>query len=185
MDRAARIATLLNKKYYAETWKGIAEDIREDVFTRGWNKTIESFTQTYGSSDLDASLLLMAEYGFISPDDERYRKTVKAVRDALYYNGLVYRYKNEDDFGNPNSSFTICTFWLIQALYRTGQKEEARKMFDSLMACGNHLGLFSEDIDFNSRRLLGNFPQAYSHLALINTAVMFSKEKKVSRFIKP
>jgi alpha,alpha-trehalase len=185
MDRAARIAAMLEKKYYAETWRGIADDIKEDVFRKGWNKDLQTFTQTYGSPDLDASLLLMAEYGFIGADDPRYIKTVLAVKDALFYNGLVYRYKNSDDFGKPTSSFTICTFWLIQALFRIGKNEEAEELFESLLACGNHLGLFSEDIDFDTKRLLGNFPQAYSHLALIKTAVLFSPEKFISKFIKP
>jgi GH15 family glucan-1,4-alpha-glucosidase len=185
MDRAARIAAMLDKKYYTETWRGIADDIKEDVFRKGWNKDLQTFTQTYGSKDLDASLLLMAEYGFIDAGDPRYIKTVEAVKGALSYKGLVYRYKNDDDFGKPTSSFTICTFWLIQALFRIGMKEDAESLFESLLACGNHLGLFSEDIDFDSKRLLGNFPQAYSHLALIKTAVLFSEEKFVSKFIKP
>jgi len=108
-----------------------------------------------------------------------------AVKNALLYNGLVYRYINADDFGKPASSFTICTFWLIQALFRIGMKEEAKNIFENLLSYGNHLGLFSEDIDFTSKRLLGNFPQAYSHLALINTASLFSPEKFVPKFIKP
>jgi GH15 family glucan-1,4-alpha-glucosidase len=108
-----------------------------------------------------------------------------AVKNALFYNGLVYRYINHDDFGKPVSSFTICTFWLIQALFRIGMKEDAKNIFENLLACGNHLGLFSEDIDFSTKRLLGNFPQAYSHLSLINTATMFSGEKVIPKFIKP
>jgi GH15 family glucan-1,4-alpha-glucosidase len=185
MDRAAKIACLLNKTQYAETWRGIANDIKDDVFKYGWNDDLQTFTQTYGKSDLDASLLLMAEYGFISADNLKYQKTVIAVKQALFYNGLVYRYINPDDFGKPVSSFTICTFWLIQALFRIGMKEEAKSIFENLLACGNHLGLFSEDIDFSTKRLLGNFPQAYSHLALINTATLFSDEIVIPRFIKP
>jgi GH15 family glucan-1,4-alpha-glucosidase len=185
MDRAAKIACLLNKTNYAETWRGIANDIKDDVLKYGWNDDLQTFTQTYGKSDLDASLLLMAEYGFIGTDDKKYQKTVVAVKQALYYNGLVYRYINPDDFGKPVSSFTICTFWLIQALFRIGMKEEAKSIFENLLACGNHLGLFSEDIDFNTKRLLGNFPQAYSHLALINTATLFSDQVVIPRFIKP
>ena len=185
MDRAAKIAQLLNKHFYEETWRGIADDIKEDVLKNGWNTDLQTFTQTYGNSDLDASLLLMAEYGFIPASDIRYQKTVMAVKNALLYNGLVYRYINADDFGKPASSFTICTFWLIQALFRIGMKEEAKNIFENLLSYGNHLGLFSEDIDFTSKRLLGNFPQAYSHLALINTASLFSPEKFVPKFIKP
>jgi len=185
MDRAAEIAGLLNKRYYADTWRGIANDIKEDVLKNGWKEDQQTFTQTYCNSELDASLLLMAEYGFISADDIKYQKTVIAVKNALFYNGLVYRYKNPDDFGKPTSSFTICTFWLIQALFRIGMKEEAKNIFENLLGYGNHLGLFSEDIEFSSKRLLGNFPQAYSHLALINTAAMFSEENVLPKFIKP
>jgi alpha,alpha-trehalase len=185
MDRAAKIAVLLNKTYYAETWRGIADDIKDDVLKKGWNKQLQTFTQTYSNSELDASLLLMAEYGFISADDPKYQKTVMAVKNALFQNGLIYRYLNPDDFGKPTSSFTICNFWLVQALFRIGMREEAKIIFESLLASGNHVGLFSEDIDFSTKRLLGNFPQAYSHLALINTAILFSEEKVTSKFIKP
>jgi len=127
----------------------------------------------------------MADYGFLSYSDPMYRKTVIAVKKALFHNGLVYRYVNDDDFGKPASSFTICSFWLVQALFRTGMETEAKLIFEALLACGNHLGLFSEDIDFTTKRLLGNFPQAYSHLALINTAAMFSEENIIPKFIKP
>jgi alpha,alpha-trehalase len=185
MDRAAKIADLLHKKHYAEEWRAIANDIKEEVMRKGWNEDLQTFTQTYTNKNMDASLLLMAEYGFLANTDPRYRKTVIAVKKSLFHNGLVYRYKNNDDFGKPASSFTICTFWLIQALFRIGMKEDAQALFESMLACGNHLGLFSEDIDFSTKRLLGNFPQAYSHLALINTAVLFSEEKFVSKFIKP
>ena len=185
MDRATKIAYALNKPQYAETWEGIAHDIKEDVLKKGWNEDLQTFTQTYCNSELDASLLLMAEYGFIAADDIRYQKTVMAVKNALFYDGLVYRYKVPDDFGKPMSSFTICTFWLVQALFRIGSKEDAKSIFDNLLAYGNHLGLFSEDIHFSTKRLLGNFPQAYSHLALINTATLFSEEKLIPKSIKP
>lgn len=185
MDRAAKIALLLNKKYYARLWRDTADEIRNDVLRNGWNEELQTFTQTYCNSHLDASLLLMAEYGFLEDTDTKYVQTVLAVKKTLYHNGLMYRYVNSDDFGKPSSSFTICTFWLIQALFRTGMKDEAKDVFDNLLKSGNHLGLYSEDLDFSTRRLLGNFPQAYSFLALINTAVMFSEEKFISKFFKP
>jgi GH15 family glucan-1,4-alpha-glucosidase len=185
MDRASKIARLLNKQSYAQDWQDIADDIKADVLKYGWNEGLQTFTQTYGNSDLDASLLLIAEYGFVSIDDPMYQGTVLAVKNALFYNGLMYRYINSDDFGKPTSSFTISTFWLVQALHRIGMNEEAKQIFEDLLLCGNHVGLFSEDIDFLEKRLLGNFPQAYSHLALINTAIMFSEEKFISKFIKP
>jgi GH15 family glucan-1,4-alpha-glucosidase len=185
IDRATEIAFILNKTYYAESWRDIANDIKEDVLKNGWKEDLQTFTQTYCNSELDASLLLMADYGFIDYDDMKYRKTVMAVKKALFYNGLVYRYINHDDFGKPASSFTMCTFWLIQALFRIGMKEDAKNILENLLACANHLGLYSEDIDFSTKRLLGNFPQAYSHLALINTATMFSEERAIPKFIKP
>ncbi len=185
MDRGAKIASLLNNRKYEVLWRNIANDIKMDVLENGWNNALQAFTQYYGSSDFDASLLLMSEYGFIEPENEKYKMTVLAVKDTLFSNGLMYRYVNTDDFGRPSSSFTICTFWLIQALFKIGQQEEAKKIFEDLLSYGNHLGLFSEDIDFTSKKLLGNFPQAYSHLALINTATLFSEEKITSKFIKP
>lgn len=185
MDRATKIATMLHKTSYAESWAGIAADIKAEVLQHGWNARLQSFTQAYDNSHLDASLLLLAEYGFIEPADARFRSTVTAVKNALYHNGLMYRYINNDDFGQPTSAFTICTFWLVQALHATGQHAEARAIFDNLLSFGNHLGLFSEDIDFDTKELLGNFPQAYSHLALIRTAILFSDEKPTSKFIKP
>ncbi len=185
LDRGALIAELLHKKYYEKTWRTLANKVREEVMAKGWKEDMQTFTQTYCNRDMDASLLLMAEYGFISAEDERYVKTVCAVQKALFFKGLMYRYVNHDDFGKPTSSFTICTFWLVEALYRIGEKKEAREIFDRLLTYGNHLGLFSEDIDFETKRLLGNFPQAYSHLALVNTATLFSGEKQVSQFLKP
>ncbi len=185
MDRAAKIAILLNKDYYAEIWGSIANDIKNEILTKGWKEDLQTFTQTYCNSELDASLLLMADYGFIDAKDDKYIKTVQAAKKALFHNGLMFRYINSDDFGKPSSSFTICTFWLIQSLYKIGMEDEAKEIFENLLKCCNHVGLFSEDIDFNSKRLLGNFPQAYSHLALINTAILFSNEKFMSKFIKP
>ncbi len=185
LDRAIAIAKFLNKKDYETAWKKEAASIKEDIFTHGWNDELQSFTQTYDSFDVDSSLLLMAYYGFIDARDERFVKTVKKIKNELFYNGLMYRYKNDDGFGLPSSSFTICTFWLIRALYKIGEKDEALKIFEELLSCSNHLGLFSEDLDFKTKRQLGNFPQAYSHLALIDTALLFTEEKRVSQFIKP
>lgn len=185
LDRAVRIADLIHKNYYAMLWRKEADKIQTDVFTKGWNEEIQSFTQAYGSTDMDSSLLLMEDYGFIAADDERYIKTVKAVQKSLFYKELMFRYKIADDFGTPSSAFTICTFWLVRALYVIGETEEARQLFNRLITYTNHLGLMSEDLDFESKRQLGNFPQAYSHLAMINTAILLSNEKPVSKFIRP
>ncbi|MBC8005714.1 MAG: glycoside hydrolase family 15 protein [Verrucomicrobia bacterium] len=185
LDRGMKIAQLLNMPDYVKRWKKEAYRIKLDIFKNGWNEELQSFTQTYHNVDLDASLLLMEEYGFISASDERYKKTVQAIKNQLFYKGLMYRYINADDFGRLSSSFTICTFWLIRGLFVTGQKDEAFEIFNKIVGYSNPLGLFSEDLDFESKRQLGNFPQAYSHLALINTASLFSEERPISKFIRP
>ena len=153
-----------------------------------WRKpdkeNIQSFTQTYDNEAMDASLLLMEPYGFIGADDIRYHKTVKAVKKALLHKGLMYRYNSKDDFGLPSSAFTICTFWLVRALFVIGEKNEARCLFDEILKYSNHLGLFSEDLNFDTKEQLGNFPQAYSHLALVNTAILFAEEDKTQQFIR-
>ena len=171
IDRAIRIARIIRMDDYAESWQPLADEIKADIYEKAWNKELGAFTQSYGSSDLDAANLLMEPYGFIAARDPKYMSTVKATEAGLTRNGLMYRYRNRDDFGLPSSSFTICTFWLINSLNAIGEKNQARKMFDNLLSYSNHLGLFSEDLDFNTKRLLGNFPQAYSHLALIETAI--------------
>jgi GH15 family glucan-1,4-alpha-glucosidase len=184
IDRASKIASLLQKDKYANVWEGAAGEIKEDIITNGWKEEIQSFSQAYDNLDFDSSVLLMQTYGFIEATDERYIKTVKAIKENLLHNGLMYRYKSADDFGEPTSAFTICTFWLIEALYVIGEKEEAREIFEELIKNANHVGLFSEDLDFKTKRRLGNFPQAYSHLALINTAALFAEEKTLSQFIR-
>ena len=185
LDRAINIAKFLNKPAYEEYWQEEADKIKEDIFLHGWNQEMQSFTQTYDNFDMDSSLLLMEQYGFIQADDERYIKTVKKIKKELFHKGLMYRYKSGDDFGLPSSSFTICTFWMIRALYVIGQKKDAMKIFNRMLTYSNHLGLFSEDLDFDTKRQLGNFPQAYSHLAMINTAILFAEEKAFSKFVRP
>ncbi|GLB50224.1 glycoside hydrolase family 15 protein [Neptunitalea lumnitzerae] len=170
IDRAVKTAKILNKPRYIERWKPLEQEIKNDIFKNAWSEEKQAFTQSYGSKDMDASVLLMEAYGIIDARDERYVKTVHAIEEELCHDGLMYRYKNQDDFGLPSSSFTICTFWLINSLNKIGEHKKAIEMFDRLLSYSNHLGLFSEDIDFKTKRLLGNFPQAYSHLALIETA---------------
>jgi GH15 family glucan-1,4-alpha-glucosidase len=162
---------------YFEPWSELRDTIRENVMRNGWDEELNAFTQYYGSKNMDAANLLMEHYGFIEANDPRYISTVLRIKEELLRDGLMYRYINEDDFGLPSSSFTICTFWMIQSLYKIGEREEAKKMFDNVLSYSNTLGLFSEDIDFTSKRLLGNFPQGYSHLALIETALLMDIEK--------
>ena len=185
LDRAEKIAVMLQKGGYADKWRCEAELIKTDVFMQGWKEEIQSFSQTYCNTELDSSLLLMEVYGFIDATDLRYKQTVDAIYRKLMYKGLMFRYNNVDDFGIPSSAFTICTFWMVRALYVTGRQAEALTLFETLLSYSNHLGLFSEDLDFDTKSQLGNFPQAYSHLALINTAMLFGEEKRLSKFIRP
>ncbi len=176
IDRAIKVAEILGKQQKVEKWKPLENEIRMDIMKNAWNEDKQAFTQSYGSRHMDASVLLMESYGFIEAKNPMFIKTVKAIEEDLCYQGLLYRYKNEDDFGEPSSSFTICTFWFINSLYKIGEAKKAKQYFDVLLSYSNHLGLFSEDIDFKTKRLLGNFPQAYSHLALIECAINFSKK---------
>lgn len=185
LDRGSKIASLLKKYDCSRKWRHEADEIREDVLMHGWKEELQSFSQAYENLALDSSLLLMEPYGFIQPTDIRYHKTVEAVKKALFKNGLMYRYNSADDFGMPSSAFTICTFWLIRGLFAIGKKEEARALFDEILKYSNHLGLFSEDIDFETNEQLGNFPQAYSHLALVNTAILFAEEENRMDFKRP
>jgi GH15 family glucan-1,4-alpha-glucosidase len=182
VDKALKVAKLLGKTSKLARWQLLEEAIRADIMEKAWSEKAQAFTQAYDTEELDASVLLMEPYGFIDAKHPKFVSTVKAIERDLCYEGLLYRYKNKDDFGLPSSSFTICTFWFINSLYKIGEEQKAAMQFDRLLSYSNHLGLFSEDIDFESKRLLGNFPQAYSHLALIETAINLSKvtaEEKV------
>ena len=174
VDRAIKISELIQRGEKAKKWESLRDEIHDDIIKNAWSENKQAFTQSYGSHDLDSSVLLMESYGFIEASDSKFIKTVKSIEKELMFEGLLFRYKNKDDFGEPKSSFTVCTFWFIDSLYKIGEKKKAKKMFDELLSYSNHLGLFSEDIDFKSKELLGNFPQAYSHLALIETAFNFN-----------
>jgi len=174
VDRAIKISELIQRGEKAKKWESLRDEIHDDIIKNAWSENKQAFTQSYGSEDLDSSVLLMENYGFIEASDSKFIKTVKSIEKELMFEGLLFRYKNKDDFGEPKSSFTVCTFWFIDSLYKIGEKKKAKKMFDELLSYSNHLGLFSEDLDFKSKELLGNFPQAYSHLALIETAFNFN-----------
>ena len=178
IDRAIKVAKIVGKEDAVKKWNPIKIAIKKDIETNAWNEKVKAYTQSYGSDYLDASVLLIEQYGFVDADEDRFISTVNVIEKELAYDGLLYRYKNKDDFGLPTSSFTVCTFWFIKSLIKIGQFEKAKRYFENLLNYSNHLGLFSEDIDFKTKRLLGNFPQAYSHLALIDTALAFNFSNK-------
>lgn len=185
LDRASHIAELLGRPGERVFFRSAADTIRQDVLDKGWSERLGSFTQAYGNEEMDASLLLMEQYGFIAPDDKRYVATVKRIQKELMHNGLMFRYRNRDDFGTPGTAFTICSFWLVRALFVTGKQEEAAAVFEEVISHANHVGLLSEDLDFSTGRQLGNFPQAYSHLALIDVAALLDRQKFWPRIIRP
>ena len=170
MDRAAKIAAFWGRNKYIQGWNNLAEKIKEDILHNAWSEKTKTFIMHYDSDHLDASNLLMLHYSFLPPEDPRIRSTVYQYYKHLVKNGFMFRYLMEDDFGYPENAFIVCTFWMINALYLIGEKEKAREMFEYMLKYRNHLGLLSEDIEIYTGRLTGNFPQAYSHLALIQSA---------------
>jgi GH15 family glucan-1,4-alpha-glucosidase len=148
--------------------------IHNEVCTNSWNKSKNCFTRAYGSDQLDASLLLMPLVGFLPPDDPRVQSTVEAIERELMPAGFVERYDtSEVNDGLPPGEgvFLACSFWMVSCLKAIGRPHDARKLFERLIALSNDLGLLSEEYDLNQKRLVGNFPQAFSHIALVNAAV--------------
>ena len=178
MDRATRIAEFFQKQDDAKDYAYWRDLIKADILKKGRNPQTNALTQFYSGTSMDASNLLAQHYGFLSRKDPVYVDTVLQTFEKLSRDGLMYRYNSPDDFGLPKSSFTICTFWMIKSLYLIGREQQAIEMFEQVLKYSNHLGLFSEDICFDTKRLLGNFPQGYSHIALIDAALTISKSPK-------
>lgn len=174
-DRLARIAGRLGLAGDARRWRDAAERIHAGTLERGWNEELKSFVSTFGGADLDASLLLMPEIGFLPARDPRFLSTLAACEAHLRFGNHLYRYRAPDDFGEPETAFTACTFWLIDALSRTGRTAEAQEIFDEILARRNHLGMLSEGVHVDSGELWGNFPQTYSMVGLINAAMVLSR----------
>jgi GH15 family glucan-1,4-alpha-glucosidase len=173
LDRGARLARHVGDLALADRWASEAALIHADVLARGLDER-GVLTQTYGSGELDASILLLPLMGFLPPDDGRVRRTVLAIADELTEDGFVLRYRTEttdDGLSGEEGSFTICSFWLVSALARIGEVARARELFDRLLAHASPLGLYGEELDPVTGRHLGNFPQAFSHLALIGAAL--------------
>jgi len=175
IHRGAAIARSLQETALPLEWEAVADRERAVILRRGFNAELGFFTQTLDGVFPDASLLLLPTLGLIEPRDPRFLSTLDRYGDLLTENGLMLRYRNPDDFGAPTSAFTICSFWWAEALALAGRLEQAVEVFDRVCAFANPVGLFSEDIDPGSGRLLGNFPQAYTHVGLINAAVTISE----------
>lgn len=157
----------------ARDWKVKRDRLHRLICSRAFNRKLGAFTQTFSSDKLDASVLLPPIFGFLPFDDERVLSTVNVIQQRLGRDGLIYRYLPVKPRARE-SAFVACSFWVVQNLTGAGHRSEAERWFEKLLTRGNDLGLFSEEIDPESGRLMGNFPQAFSHIALINAARMLS-----------
>ena len=166
----------------ADRWREVRERIHADVSANGFDETLGSFVQSYGSKELDASLLLIPTTGFLPPDDPRIRGTIAVVERALFVDGFLMRYDTRtvaDGLPPGEGVFLACSFWLADAYVLVGRLDEARQLFERLLTLRNDVGLLAEEYDTRDRRLVGNFPQAFSHIALVNTA------HNLGRAVKP
>jgi GH15 family glucan-1,4-alpha-glucosidase len=177
-DRAIRLADKRSRSGPTATWQAIRDEIYEDIFTNFWSNERQSFVQEKGGNALDASVLLMPLFRFISPIDWRWLSTQEAIEKNLTEDALVYRYDAKcspvDGLSGTEGSFTACSFWFIECLARSHQTDKARLLFEKMLGYANHLGLYSEQLG-SSGEHLGNFPQAFTHLALISAATFLDR----------
>jgi GH15 family glucan-1,4-alpha-glucosidase len=172
LDRAAQLAQIQGESKLAETWLKTADQIKQDILKHGVDKR-GVLTQYYGTESLDASALLAAIFGFLPPSDERLRATVLAIAEELTDNGYVLRYRTDetdDGLSGKEGTFVICSFWLVSGLAAIGEMQRARDLMEKLVRIASPLGLYAEEFDADTGRHLGNFPQAFSHLALVEAA---------------
>ncbi len=183
-DRAVRLAEQFGLEAPVDRWRKVREEIHREVCERGYDRERRTFTQYYGSQELDASVLNIPLVGFLAGDDERVTGTIDAISRELGRDGFVSRYSTaETDDGLPGDEgqFLACSFWLVSALAVNGRVEEARALFERLLGLRNDLGLLAEEYDVQRRRQVGNFPQAFSHLTLINAADAISRAEEAAR----
>jgi GH15 family glucan-1,4-alpha-glucosidase len=185
LDRAVALADLLQASDRTESWKQRRDEIKETVVREAWSDEAGAFTQYFGSSSLDAANLMMPIVGFLPATDPRILATIEAIEQRLTDSrGLVYRYETDsgvDGLSGDEGTFLLCTFWLAQALALAGQVDRARAVFERAAGYANDLGLLAEEVDPNTGELLGNFPQAFSHIGLVNAAWAISKAERQAR----
>jgi GH15 family glucan-1,4-alpha-glucosidase len=173
LDRGIRMAEHFGLAGPLDRWKAVRADVHRDVCARGFDPRLGSFVQAYGSNELDASLLLLPTIGFLPISDARIQGTIRAIESRLIVDGFVHRYDtrtSEDGLPAGEGAFLACSLWLADAYVLLGRLADARRIFDDVLAIRNDVGLLAEEYDSHSRRMVGNFPQAFSHVALINTA---------------
>jgi GH15 family glucan-1,4-alpha-glucosidase len=183
-DRAIKSAKAFNLEGPVDRWRRICREIHDEVCSRGFDPELGSFVSSYGSRNLDASLLLLPAVGFLPPSDPRVRGTIDAIERELLVDGLVRRYdtaESEDGLPSDEGVFLACSFWLVDAYVLLGRKDDARQLFERLLTICNDVGLLSEEYDPRTGRLLGNFPQALSHIALVNSAFNLNEAAKPAK----
>ena len=176
-DRAVRTAEEFGLDGPVQKWRDLRDEVHAEVCAEGWNAELGTFTQYYGGTELDAAVLLIPSVGFLPGDDHRVRSTVDAIDKKLRHGDVVDRYSTSETAGadglsGKEGSFLACAFWFVDALVLTGRRDEGETMFERLLLLRNDLGLLAEEYDPKAKRLLGNFPQAFSHLALVNSALL-------------
>ncbi len=176
LDRGIRAAQQANLEADLPRWMAVRDQIRAEILARGYNTALGAFTQAYDDTALDASNLLLPLVGFIPPDDPRMRSTVDRIMEKLTdEHGFVYRYLSDDGLEGAEGTFAMCTFWLVDNLCMQGRVDEARSLFERLLTYAGRLGLFAEEIDSHNNVALGNYPQAFTHISLINSAYNLRK----------
>jgi GH15 family glucan-1,4-alpha-glucosidase len=175
LDAAVKLAPQLGEHARESEWAAERDVIRDEILKRGWSEARQAYAQAFDSDELDGSILLMPLVGFLPATDERMRSTIEAIARDLTDDGLVLRYRNTaganaDGLEGEEGTFVICSFWLVSCLAQAGEVERAKQLFDRLTGYANDLGLLAEEVDAPSRELLGNFPQAFSHIGLIKAA---------------
>jgi GH15 family glucan-1,4-alpha-glucosidase len=182
VDRALALAEQLDATDRVDDWQRAKDEIADAILTKGWSDDAGAYTQSFGGSDLDASNLMLACVGFLPPDDPRMRATVEATIERLTdEHGLVYRYLVDDGLSGEEGTFLMCTFWLAQTLALAGDVDRATAVFERAASFVNDVGLLAEEVDARSGELLGNFPQAFSHIGLVNAAWAITQAQDRSR----
>jgi alpha,alpha-trehalase len=186
LDRAVKLATRLDLEADLDRWQAVREEIRRSIDEHGYNEEVGAFTQSYGTKELDAAALALMLRKVVEPDDPRMHSTVDRVMEELSEEGLLHRYKADDGLPPGEGVFLMCTFWMVDCYAELGRLEEARALFERLIGYANDVGLYAEEYDPAARHHLGNFPQAFTHVALINAAVTLHRyeqgEQEDTRF---
>jgi GH15 family glucan-1,4-alpha-glucosidase len=187
-DRAIALADHFGLDGPLEQWKQIRAEIHDEILDKAYDPARNTFTQSYGSTALDAGALILGLVGLLPATDDRFTGTIDAVRRELGHDGFISRYSTDatdDGLSGSEAQFLACSFWLVDALALNGRVDEARELFERLLALRNDLGLYAEEYDVTRKRQVGNFPQAFTHLALIDAARILSGERTGTRSTPP